>query len=582
VVVAKIDIQNRSPEVLVLPDDRLRVTRVADILNYTSKDADKFVADLLLPWGTPDETYPNCRLVRQTTPGQNENPAKTPNDPPPQLIRVYEEIDEALETQVGEPAVTYDQYDNKIVTIEFIQFSTGTAVYETVGSSVAPAPNTDAVLKEQIDTDDGTLRTIKRIYTTGGTMSDMQNLRFGGKVIVRTITSLNSIPATPAGYSLVAPGVTYPRGLPLYAYEFVASNGGGTPGTGGQISIDYYNAQGGAVSFNPAAPSGSDGTTRAVIRYVTAEGVTLNPIPTPAGFVLVGLEMSEDTGYILWTGTYYRGEGLVVDEVTVSEIGALVVYHRVQFGSAPTTPSATIGGTVTLFDSSTRQADGYVIYDYKWAEGDGQSDYTVEGESDGALTYTVVTYTLAASVPAYPGTGTGYNIRLQQKPGPAYFTNIAVWKKPPEPQTRNETVQFEKPGVAEFTGSPPQFLLTAPRTLTLLASVVVDYATSQISDVPFTVSAPASFYENYTPTDTGIAVTDTQALGRYLAQASGISGTNSVYNGVLCDEWAAQLISSVPSTFPTGATVLRTENTPYLTDINGTVVWKREKVSYTF
>lgn len=578
---ANVDLQNRAPSVTVGFDFRLTVVRQYDVLNQLPKTPAEFLAKVELPLGTTDEEYEDCYLVEQKLIGQTGS-SKDPCSEPPVLYRRFLQLDELNETMDGEPTVTFDEDGNLNVEITWVQLATGTAVDQVVGSQAAPAPYSTAILKDQTATNDGTLRRIKRVYNGNRTISDVSNLRFGGKVVVRTITAIGAIPPTPVGYSLVGPGTLHPDGREIYTYEFVASNGGGTPGTGGQISIDYYNAQGGAVSFNPAAPSGSDGTTRAVIRYVTAEGVTLNPIPTPAGFVLVGLEMSEDTGYILWTGTYYRGEGLVVDEVTISEIGALVVYHRVQFGSAPTTPTQTIGGTVTLFDSSTRQADGYVIYDYKWAEGDGQSDYTVEGEADGALTYTVVTYTLAASVPAYPGTGTAYNIRLQQKTGPAYFTNIAVWKKPPESQTRNETIQFEKPGVAEFTGSPPQFLLTAPRTLTLLASVLIDYATTQISDVPFTVSAPAAFYEAYTPTDTGIAVTDTQALGRYLGQASGISGTNSVYNGVLCDEWAAELISSVPSTFPTGATVLKTDNTPYLTDINGTVVWKREKVSYTF
>lgn len=578
---ATLDQINRTVTCEILPDFRKRVTRRYDIVDgqATMKDGAKFDANVRLAWGAEDSEYTGCRLVKQDVTGHTGNPNISPNNPPAFLIRVFEEIPENDRVIVGLPGISINQYGFTETVVEYIQLSSGSTAYpDTVGSSTFGG----GVLKTVEGSNDGTVRHYKLTYTTGGQMADDYTLNFGGNLIIRTLTYLNQVPPTPAGYTLFGPGVEYILGLPLYRYRFSAVNGGGVPGTAAEIGRSYYNAQGGTVQFDPANPTTADGTVKAVIEYITAQTVTVNPIPLPSGFVLVGLDTQQSEGYKRWTGTYYRADGLVVDEKSISETGALVVYHRVSYGSAPAAPSATISGTVTLFQDDTAQQDGYVRYERRWAEGNGQSDYTVEGESDGSITYTVVEFDVAAGVPAYPGTGTAYNTRLQQKTGPGYFTNIAVWRKPPASQTRNETLQFEKPGVAEFTGSPPQFLLTAPRTLTLIASVVVDYNTTQISDVPFTVSAPAAFYEAYTPTDTGIAVTDTQALGRYLAQASGISGTNSNYNGVLCDTWAAQLISSVPSTFPTGATVLRTDNTPYLTDINGTVVWRREKTSYTF
>jgi hypothetical protein len=116
----------------------------------------------------------------------------------------------------------------------------------------------------------------------------------------------------------------------------------------------------------------------------------------------------------------------------------------------------------------------------------------------------------------------------------------------------------------------------------ILAEVEVSYATTQISDTPFTVEAYATYYETYTPTDTGIAISSTKALGGYLAGASGTSGTNSVFNGILCDTWEYQLGSSTPSSFGSGAKVLDVDNDPYLVATDGTVVYRRTKVSYTF
>lgn len=519
---ANIDLQNRAPAVTRTPDFRNIVTRRYDVLNWIPKTPADILAECWQPLGTVDDEYDDCYLIEQRVEGQTGD-YYSPCKLPPVLVRVFLELDGTNETQQGEPSITYDEDGNINVEINWFQLASGTAVNLVVGTQTAPAPYSSAILKEQIATNDGTLRRIKRIYNGNRTLSDVQNLRFGGKVIVRTITAIGAIPPTPSGFTLVGPGVLHPDGREIYTYEFAAAAGsGGTPGTSGQISQSFTNNQGGEIAFDVTNPDGATGEVICVTTYVSPQTTTVNPVTQPTGFVLWAVDVQDEAGYRLWTTKSGFGGG---EEISVE----------------------------------------------------------VRGLDDGALLYTVSQNDADGStVPAYPGSGTAYNTSLTHARDNGFWRNVAVWQKPPASQTRNETIQFEKPGVAEFTGSPPQFLLTAPRTLTILASVVVDYATTQISDVPFTVEAPAAFYEAYTPTDTGVAVTDTQALGRYLAQASGISGTNSNYNGILCNSWSAQLISSVPSTFPTGATVLRTDNTPYLTDINGVVVWKREKISYTF
>lgn len=711
--------QAKKPLADVLPDGRKRLTRYFQVTTTGQippwLDLPPATADY---WTDAPTGWTGLLLTYKKF---EDDLAPKGSDTRPILTLIFEQIAASGETQVGEPDITYDQYNNKIVTIRWVQFSSTTPTPENVGTTAAPAPNADAILKEEVATDDGTLRQITRVYTTGGIMSDVSELRFGGKVITRTIVSLNEIPATPSGYTLVGPGVVYVRGLPLYTYQFAAAAGsGGTPGTGGEISVEYFNAQGAAVDFDPANPDTANGSTRAIIRYVSTPAITSNPITTPTGFVLVGIERSEETGYVLWTGTYYRGQGLVVDETLISDTGGLVIYHRVQFGSAPSTPSATIGGTVTLFDTSVKNDTGYVVYDYRWAEGDGevarrytssqggavafnpaipdsaignvvctithftatsvtsnptsapgasfylisidnkvaggyriwtavyghgdgliidettvqavgalifyhrvefgaapstpsatiggtvtlfessvshrdgfdvydyrwaegdgQSSLTTDGQSDGALDYTVTTFTLASTTPAYPGSGTAYLIRLSNIAESAYTRNVAVYRKPPATKTFNKKINFTKPGNAVIGGSPIQLVFTSPVTMDILAEVEVSYGTSQISDVPFTVESYATYYETYTPVDTGIAVAKSQALGGYLAGASGTSGTG-IFNGIDCTSWEYQLGSSTPSSFSAAVHVLDVDNDPYLTATDGTVVFRRTKVSYDF
>ncbi len=571
--------QAKKPFADVLPDGRKRLTRYFQV-----STTGEIPPSLNLPPGTADDwtdAPTGWTGLLLTYKKFEDDLGKKGEDTRPILQLIYEQIAATGETMVGDPNIAYDQYNNKIVTVYYVQFSSTTATPQTVGVSAAPAPNTDAILKQEDAPDDGTLRQITRIYTTGGTMSDVSELRFGGKVITRVIVSLNAIPATPSGYTLVGPGVVFIRGLPLYTYQYATAAGAGTPGTGGVISYEYFNAQGAAVDFNPASPNSANGSTRAVIQYVSTPSVTSNPITTPTGFVLVGIQRQEDTGYVLWTGTYYRGQGLVVDETEILAASALVVYHRVQFGSAPSTPSATIGGTVTLFESSSRNETGYIVYDYRWAEGDGQSSIAVDGQPDGALDYTVTTFTLAATTPAYPGSGTAYLVRLNNQQENAYTRNIAIYRKPPATQTLNKKINFTKPGNAVIGGSPIQFVLTGPVTMDILADVEVSYLTSQITDTPFTVESYATYYETYTPADTGIEVATTRSLGGYLAGASGTSGTGT-FNGIICTSWEYQLGSSTPSSFSAAVHVLDVDNDPYLTATDGTVVFRRTKVSYDF
>lgn len=502
---------------------RLRVTERLDAQYQLYKDAATFASEVLLPWGTQCAAYPETRLIGQPSSGQIENAYKNPNDPPPVLLRIYETIPEADRVLVGEPGISYNQYGFLEVVLTYIQFNGGASYSDVVGSSTAPAPYAAAVLKTVDGSNDGTIRTYKLTYTTGGLMSDMQNLRFGGKVIVRTLKSLNQIPATPSGFTLVGPGVEYVSGLPLYIYEYAAAAGsGGTPGTSGQISRGFTNNQGGNIPFDISNPDGATGEVICVTAAVSPQSETSNPVTQPTGFVLWAVDVQDESGYRLWT--------------TKSSFG---------------------GGNPITVD--------------------------VDGQSDGALIYTVSQNDADGStIPAYPGSGTAYNTKLTHTRDNGFFRNTAIWHKLPATQTLLQDTQFEKPGSAVFTGSPPQLVITAPVTMTILAEMEVSYDEAQLSDVPFTVVEPATFYEAYTPTDTGIAVNSTQALGRYLAGASGISGTNSVYNGILCDVWEATLGSSTPSSFSLDEKVLSTKNTPYLTDVDGVVVYRRIKVSYDF
>lgn len=577
---AYIDLQNRSPKVETLPDFRIRVTRIYDVQNFATKTLAEIQAHVQLSWGTQDEVYSNCFLIKQDVSGQDGD-SKDPNKEPPKLVRIFEQLNGNAETPVGLTDVSFDQYGRKTVVNEWIQLSAGTSVYQTVGSSNAGSPFTDCILKTEERTNDGTVMRIKRTYINAGEMSDTEQLKFGGALLLRELTYLNQVPPTPAGWTLVTQSTEYIQGLPLYKYGF--ANGNASAGAGGVIdtNTEYF--------YSP--DQGTTGITRTTIKQISASSVTSNPITTPSGFQLISVDYADQDGYRLWTAQYVKGAGTIATDIETRNSGKLIIYKVTAVNAAPSAPSPTIGGTVVLISTSvrngTRIEDGVKIYEYTWAEGNGVIDNDVEGRADGSLVYTVTELDLAIATPAYPGMGTAYLVNLKNEASSGHYINRATYIKPPADDSYKKQQEFDHPGVAIFSGSPPQLGFTPPHQRTLLVDVAVTYGTTQITDTPFSIRAYAQFYESYIPetNPTGgpsTPVNTQRGLGGYLAGASGISGTNSDYNGVLCRVWQAQLGSSTPSTFPTGLTVLKTDNDPYLTDITGVKVYRRMKTTFTF
>jgi hypothetical protein len=387
------------------------------------------------------------------------------------------------------------------------------------------------------------------------------------RIAIRHLTapSATNPISTPAGYTLVGgPSYQEADGHMIWSASYAKGDG--------EISRD--------IDYSQSDDQGTTGITRTTIRHLVAPAAAVQPASL-LGSVEIGRTYQDADGHRIWTTVWAKGVGQVLDESQISASGALVIYHRIKLGSAPTTPTATIGGTVTLFDSSVRLTEGFSVYDYRWAEGDGQAGIETRGEPDGALLYHVTDYNVAATTPAYPGTGTAYLISLEQRPHSGYYVNTAVYKKPPATQTRRQTIPWHRPGLASFTSN--QLTLLPPTQMTLLASVEVSYSATQDTTAPYGVSYYAGLIETWVPTDTGIAQTRQSALGGYLGDATSISGSASNYNGVLCDTWSAVITSSSPTSRPSAETkLLHVDNEPYLTATDGTVIYRITKTSYTF
>jgi len=222
--VSNLDLQNRAPTVVRNPDFRLTVQRRYDVLNWVPKSPADILSICWKPLGTVDEKFTNCYLIDQKIEGQLGNfyePCKLP----PVLLRTYEQLDGFNETQVGQPGVIIDQYNNRSIVIDYYQLNVGTSTYQIPGTTPAPSPFSDCLLKTEERTNDGTLRKIRRTYISSGQLSQDDEIKFGGKVQLRTITSLGVEPATPSGWTLINKGIDFINGRQVYKYGFVLGDG---------------------------------------------------------------------------------------------------------------------------------------------------------------------------------------------------------------------------------------------------------------------------------------------------------------------------------------------------------------------
>jgi len=320
---------------------------------------------LWFPWGQQDTDFTSCRLTHQDIIGQ-DGEFRKPVEEPPKLKLVYEEIPATAEVQVGNPDVVVNQYSYKEVTIESVQFSAGTAFFFVPGVTAAPAPYQYCLLRDQTFTDDGTLRTYKRTYVEGGLLSDTEELKFGGKLVLRTLRSLIVPPSNPSGYTPVTESVDFINGLQVWSMGYASA--AGSIGLGGEISQK--------IDYNISPDQGTTGVTVTTIKWASDLSVTSNPITGPVGSELISVDFADEAGFRMWTAVYASGQGLIDSGVDIKEGGRLIVYSKRSINAAPIAPTATIGGTVALIQSNVRNGtdatNGTVVYDYQWAEGIGE------------------------------------------------------------------------------------------------------------------------------------------------------------------------------------------------------------------
>ena len=379
--------ETRKPEFRELPDGRKRLTRFFDVANGTN------ITDALVDaYGTLDvgpatgttAGFANLRLVEQQLTKIGEASV---------YVKVYEELPATDELQVG--GATTGNTKIKLpdgrtaIEAEFLQLIAGAYTPGTVGTTTAPG-DANAYLQREEMTCDGALRRIKRQYVYAGQIQQVDEERNNGALQLRTIVSVKTVPATPSGYTLITQRADPNAGLPVYTYTFAKGTG--------EVARD--------IDYSQGSDQGTTGVTRTTIRYLVVPSASVQPTSL-AGSVEIGRSVQDVDGHRIWTTIWAKGTGTVTSSTDTRDGGKLVIYRKTALGAAPSAPSATIAGTVTLISDNSRNDSGYVVYERTWAEGVGEisrdTRYT-QSSDQGTTGATVITvrHLTAGSVSSNP------------------------------------------------------------------------------------------------------------------------------------------------------------------------------------
>lgn len=558
---ASLDLQNRTPKLEVLPDGRYLLTEIWDVLEENAKKKAKFEAKVKLAIATEHPEYTGCRLIKQ---GFLE-PSLKPSQDRAQYFRIYETLSATAETQVGEATKVRLDDGRDAWEYTYRQFTAGALTPGTIGTSTAP-DNASLFLMKVEAPDDGSVRTITRTYVEAGLLSQSDEEKNNAALHIRTLVYAKTVPSTPSGYTLIGTQVKSPSGYPVYTCTYARGNG--------QISQEDSEKNNGGLLLRS-------------IRYLTVPGAT-NPISTPGGYAATGPgSYTEADGYRIWTREFAKGDGEISRKTSYrnsadgGENGVTIVAITHLTGPAVSSNPTDAPSGTSLIDLEINDQDGYRLWQVVYAKGIGRTAASRRSREDGSVVYTVTELAVSEDTPDYPGAGTGHLVEDGHDQGEGYFLNRAVYIKLPVTRTIKVPYNWHKPGLASFDGT--DLILSGNVSLKLLADAEISYSNSPEETPPFTVEAWASFKESYTMSSNGNVVTRTDALVGYLSGATSVSGSNDVYRGVDCDEFAAVLISSIPSSRPTGTTVLDVQNDEYLYDLNTEeIIYRRTIVRYDF
>src|SRR5690625_3261580 len=221
-------------------------------------------------------------------------------------------------------------------------------------------PAGSVLVSTQTQTADGYTNYTSTFASGSGVFSTETSTRFGTKLTLTTIRSINVPPAAPAGAALVSTQVQEGDGYTIYTSVFASGSG--------RISVSTTSRQNSKLTLT-------------TIRFLNADDTT-----KPDG-VLISSSTSQDAGYVLIEETYAAGEGRISTSESFRH-GTKLRLTTVRFLD---TDDGTKPDGVLIATSSTSQ-DGYTVIEETYADGEGRISTSPSSRYGTKLTVTTIRF----------------------------------------------------------------------------------------------------------------------------------------------------------------------------------------------
>jgi hypothetical protein len=235
-------------------------------------------------------------------------------------------------------------------------------------------------------------------FETAGTISQTDETRNNGALLIRTIRTAHTAPGTPVGYTIIRIDNDNPSGFDTFTYTF---------------------AKGTGIVFQQDSTKNDDKLLLRTIRYLTVPGTLntkgSNPTPAQSGYTLVDESYEEADGHRIWTTNYAAGSGEISNNVDWSQgatqgaetVGVTKTTIRYLTALDATMLPATLSGSV-LIGADYTEADGYRIWTTTWAKGVGEVSRSDETRNNGKLLLATITHLTAPGESDPVATLSGY------------------------------------------------------------------------------------------------------------------------------------------------------------------------------
>lgn len=305
------------------------ITRTYDV-NASGTTQAAIESEVFLAYGTADAEFTSALLTKRAM----QIISTDKNAYVLRLTEVYQEIGSS-KVSVGEDQILrYEDGRTALVRRFVVRAQNAEGQAATIGTILDGRACADVKINKQ-----GFGAEIVETYISAGKLSESNTTSNGGNLASKTLVYFNQEPPTPLGYTLVRTSVQNTEGVPTYTYEFAAGSG--------EISRQ--------IDYSLSDDEGTTGVTKTVIRHLTATSVSSNPITTPIGAVLIGVDKTDQDGYRVWTANYVKAVGVISTSIKPRDDG-LREETWVSVGTKQTPAT----GVVIRDDEDVR--DGYSVF----------------------------------------------------------------------------------------------------------------------------------------------------------------------------------------------------------------------------